>query len=79
MFRPLGFKSIVWTSPKLSSSVEKVGSITPVISFSLHVLSAKATEILPVNSYIVQVSVLWKSASTPSISASETRFRRIIL
>ena len=35
MFLPLGFKSIVWISPKLSSSVENVGSITPSISFSL--------------------------------------------
>ena len=37
MFLPLGFKSMVLISPKLSSSVENVGSITPSISFSLHI------------------------------------------
>lgn len=43
MFRPSGFRSIVWTSPKLSSSVEKVGSMTPVISFSLHAYQSFGT------------------------------------
>ena len=35
IFLPSGFKSMVRISPKLSSSVENVGSITPSISFSL--------------------------------------------